>query len=48
MALESKEDGLEAFLLLVSQGAGLREQRQMKGEMVEDGGWKESRNLPDD
>ena len=42
------DDGLEAFLLLVSQGAGLREQRRMKKEMVENRGWKEGRNLPDD
>ena len=42
------DDGLEAFLLLVSEGAGLREQRRMKREMVENRGWKEGRNLPDD
>ena len=42
------EDSLEAFLLLVSGGAGLKEQRKMKREMVKNRGWKESRNLPDD
>ena len=42
------EDGLEAFLLLVSGGAGLKEQRRMKREMVKNRGWKDSMNLPDD
>ena len=37
------EQGLEDFLFVVSRGAGLREQRRMKREMVEKRGWKESK-----
>ena len=41
------DDALKVFLFLVSEGAGLREQRRMKREMAEHQHWKEGRNLCD-
>ena len=42
------DNDLTAFLFLVSEGAGQREKRRMKREMVKLCGWKEGRNLPED